>query len=70
LSRQSVAALPSAYTEPSLGISQCIPGAKAMSKEKSSKKETKKQPLHTQKEKKAAKQVKKHAGEAVPIIVR
>ncbi|HOK45284.1 MAG TPA: hypothetical protein PLK67_05100 [Bryobacteraceae bacterium] len=41
-----------------------------MSKEKSSRKEGKKQPLLTQKEKKAAKQVKKHAGDAVPIIVR
>jgi len=40
-----------------------------MSKERSSKKEAKKQPLHTQKEKKAAKQAKKHAGETVPIIV-
>jgi hypothetical protein len=41
-----------------------------MSKEKSTKKEAKKQPLLTPKEKKAAKQVKKHAGDAAPILVR
>lgn len=41
-----------------------------MSKEKSAKKESKKQPLLSPKEKKAAKQVKKHAGDTVPILTR
>lgn len=41
-----------------------------MSKTQKSNREAKKQPLLTPKEKKAAKMVKKHAGDAVPIIVR
>lgn len=39
-----------------------------MSKTQKSNKELKKQPLLTPKEKKAAKQLKKHAGDAVPFI--
>lgn len=39
-----------------------------MGKEQHGAKETKKQPLLTPKEKKAAKQVKKHASDTVPII--
>lgn len=39
-----------------------------MGKEKQSNKEVKKQPLLTPKEKKAAKQVKKHAGDSVPFV--
>lgn len=41
-----------------------------MSKSKQSIKESKKQPLMNAKEKKAAKQIKKHAGDAVPIIIQ
>lgn len=41
-----------------------------MSKLQRSNKETKKQALLTPKEKKAAKQAKKHAGDAVPLIVK
>ena len=41
-----------------------------MSKPQKSNKETKKQSLLTPKEKKAAKQAKKHAGDAVPLIVK
>jgi hypothetical protein len=41
-----------------------------MSKLQRSNKEAKKQALLTPKEKKAAKQVKKHAGDAVPLIVK
>jgi hypothetical protein len=41
-----------------------------MSKSQHSNKETKKQPLLTPKEKKAAKQHKKHAGDAAPLIVK
>ncbi|MGA7181038.1 MAG: hypothetical protein WBX11_15845 [Thiobacillaceae bacterium] len=41
-----------------------------MSKSQKSNKEAKKQAVLTAKEKKAAKQVKKHAGDIVPIIVR
>jgi len=41
-----------------------------MSKAQQSNKEAKKQPLLTPKEKKAAKQAKKHAGEAVPFAIR
>jgi len=41
-----------------------------MSKSQKSNKESKKQPVLTPKEKKAAKQLKKHAGDAAPIIVR
>jgi hypothetical protein len=41
-----------------------------MSKSQKSNKETKKQAAHTPKEKKAAKQAKKHAGDAVPLVVR
>jgi hypothetical protein len=41
-----------------------------MSKSQKSNKESKKQAALTPKEKKAAKQVKKHAGDVVPIIVR
>lgn len=41
-----------------------------MAKAQKSNKETKKQPLLTQKEKKAAKQVKKQGGVAVPLVVR
>jgi hypothetical protein len=41
-----------------------------MSKSQKSNKEAKKQPLLTPKEKKSAKQAKKHAGDIVPIIVR
>lgn len=40
-----------------------------MSKSQQSNKEVKKQALLTPKEKKAAKQVKKHAGGVVPLIV-
>ena len=38
--------------------------------EQRSNKEQKKQPLHTAKEKKAAKRAKKHAGEHPPLIGR
>lgn len=41
-----------------------------MSKTQQSNKEGKKQALLTPKEKKAAKQAKKHAGTAVPLIVK
>lgn len=41
-----------------------------MSKLQRSNKESKKQAQLTPKEKKAAKQVKKHAGDAVPLIVK
>lgn len=41
-----------------------------MAKAQKSNKETKKQPLHTPKEKKAAKQAKKHAGDVVPMVVK
>lgn len=41
-----------------------------MSKSQQSNKEVKKQALLSPKEKKAAKQVKKHAGDAAPIIVK
>jgi hypothetical protein len=41
-----------------------------MSKTQKSNKESKKQAALTPKEKKAAKLAKKHAGDAVPIIVR
>lgn len=41
-----------------------------MSKSQHSNKEAKKHSLHTDKEKKAAKQAKKHAGDPVPLIVK
>ena len=41
-----------------------------MSKSHRSNRETKKRALLTPKEKKAAKRVKKHAGDAVPLIVK
>lgn len=41
-----------------------------MSKARQSTKEAKKQPLMTPKEKKAAKQARKHASDVVPIIPR
>lgn len=41
-----------------------------MSKSRQSNKEGKKQALLSPKEKKAAKQVKKHAGDATPLIVK
>jgi len=41
-----------------------------MSKSQQSNKEAKKHALLTAKEKKAAKQVKKHAGDAAPLIVK
>ncbi|MGB5199855.1 MAG: hypothetical protein WBN68_01450 [Sedimenticolaceae bacterium] len=41
-----------------------------MSKHEKSNKESKKQPLLTPKEKKAAKLAKKHEGDRVPLIVR
>jgi hypothetical protein len=41
-----------------------------MSKSQRSNKETKKQALLTPKEKKAAKQVKKHTGDVVPLVVK
>ena len=41
-----------------------------MSKSQKSNKETKKQPVLTPKEKRAAKQVKKHAGDAVPFMTK
>jgi hypothetical protein len=41
-----------------------------MSKLQKTNKETKKQALHSPKEKKAAKQAKKHAGDVVPLVVR
>jgi len=41
-----------------------------MSKTQQSNKETKKQAVLTPKEKKAAKQVKKHAGDSAPLIVK
>jgi hypothetical protein len=41
-----------------------------MSRHERSNKESKKQPQHTAKEKKAAKQAKKHAGDHVPLIVK
>lgn len=40
----------------------------AMTKERSSKKEAKKQPVLSPKEKKAAKQVKKHASDNLPLM--
>lgn len=39
-----------------------------MGKVRQSNKEAKKQPAMTPKEKKAAKQVKKHAGDSVPLV--
>lgn len=45
-------------------------GENVMSKPQHSNKEAKKHALLTPKEKKAAKQVKKHAGDAVPLIVK
>lgn len=41
-----------------------------MSKSQKSNKEAKKQSLLSPKEKKAAKMAKKHAGDAVPLVVR
>jgi hypothetical protein len=41
-----------------------------MTKARQSNKEAKKQPLMTPKEKKAAKQTRKHAADVVPFIVR
>lgn len=41
-----------------------------MPKSQHSNKESKKQPLLSIKEKKAAKQARKHAGDAVPLIVK
>lgn len=41
-----------------------------MGKIRQGNKETKKQPLLSPKEKKAAKQVKKHAADVVPFLVR
>jgi hypothetical protein len=41
-----------------------------MSKSQKTNKEAKKQPLHSPKEKKAAKMAKKHAGDVVPLVVR
>jgi hypothetical protein len=41
-----------------------------MSKIQRSNKETKKQPSLTAKEKKAAKRVKKHAGDAAPLLTK
>lgn len=41
-----------------------------MSKSQHATKEAKKQPVLTPKEKKAAKQVKKHAGDSAPLIVK
>jgi hypothetical protein len=41
-----------------------------MAKVQKSNKETKKQPVLTPKEKKAAKQAKKHAGVATPMVVK
>jgi len=41
-----------------------------MSKTQQSNKEAKKQAVLTPKEKKAAKQVKKHAGDSAPLIVK
>lgn len=41
-----------------------------MSKSQHSNKESKKNPLLTIKEKKAAKQAKKHVGDSVPLIVK
>lgn len=41
-----------------------------MGKEKQSKKEAKKQPAMTPKEKKNAKQAKKHASDNVPLVVQ
>lgn len=41
-----------------------------MSKSRQSNKEAKKQAVLTPKEKKVAKQVKKHAGDVVPMIVK
>lgn len=41
-----------------------------MSKAQHSNKEAKKQPVLSPKEKKAAKHTKKHAGDAVPLIIK
>jgi hypothetical protein len=41
-----------------------------MSKSQHSNKEAKKQALQTPKEKKLAKRLKKHAGDAVPLIIK
>jgi hypothetical protein len=41
-----------------------------MSKSQHSNKNSKKPALHSPKERKAAKQMKKHAGDAIPLIVK
>lgn len=41
-----------------------------MGKSQKSNREAKKQALHTPKEKKAAKQAKKYAGDVVPLVVK
>lgn len=41
-----------------------------MSRHERSNKESRKQPLLSPKEKKAVKQAKKHAGDAIPLIIR
>lgn len=41
-----------------------------MGKSQKTNREAKKKALHTPKEKKAAKQAKKHAGDVVPLIVK
>jgi uncharacterized membrane protein len=65
--RQVVSAYQSAYTE-SAAASGCAHQEQKMSKEQHGNKEAKKKPLLTPKEKKAAKQAKKHAHDA-PVFL-
>ena len=58
-----------AYIEPALHP-QTFERNVIMGKAKESSKEAKKQPTKTPKEKKAAKQTKKHAGDVMPLVHR
>jgi hypothetical protein len=55
---------------PSSGVCSKMTGVNDMSKTEKSNRESKKEPLLTPKEKKAAKQAKKHAGDHAPLIVK
>ncbi|WP_200383897.1 hypothetical protein [Rhodocyclus tenuis] len=59
----------SAYTRYSPNISSAISGSTIMGKQRQSNKEAKKEPLHNAKEKKAAKQAKKHAGDIIQPLI-
>jgi len=59
----------SAYTRYSPNISSAISRSTIMGKQRESNKEAKKEPLHTAKEKKAAKQAKKHAGDIIQPLI-